>query len=140
MDKLYLLYSYHFSLNLRCSHVEALARAGKLIARKTGTPLMRPPAMLRYLIDDLLRKGADAVTVPDAWLGAQGDTPSQRKVDLRLRYEQYSALLELAKARHCSRDVAAQFLVQSLVYRWPALRAELYDWNFDLTRRIPLEA
>jgi hypothetical protein len=145
MDKLYRLYSYRFSLTLRRSHVEALARAGELIARKTETPLMQPAAMLRYLIDDMLRKGVDAVTVPDAWPGVQSfaATPPRkfmRKVDLRLTYWQYSALLELSKARHCSRDVAAQFLVQSLVYRWPALRAELYDWNFDLTRRIPLGA
>jgi hypothetical protein len=144
-------------LALGAAHIEALDIARAIIGRKTKTKFMSIPVMLRYLIDDLQRKGARAVTVPEAWqdlvrplkrkprkmkagslehlLHASGKRPPRARLICPCYAPQLTTLDELAATLRCTRSRAAQFLVHSLIYRWPELRAALSGWDPTFTYR-----
>jgi ferredoxin-thioredoxin reductase catalytic subunit len=142
---------------ISAAHLEALDAARALIGRKTKTKIMSTPVMLRYLIDDLQRKGARAVTVPEVWKDivrplarkprkmkvgspehlrhASGKRPPRVRLICPCYAPQLTTLDELAATMRCTRSRAVQFLIQSLIYRWPELRAALPDWDETFTYR-----
>jgi hypothetical protein len=148
------------ALSIRRAHVEVLARACEIMAhgRAPGSTPAQPPQMLRYLIDQLARRGLQYVLTDGAWkevnsaqprvprkVGAAGTLaylnhpaskrPHHRPIVVNLEPDQLKALSDLALITK-SRSKAAQLLIHSFYMKSPAIQREMTEWDPTLTYRV----